>query len=71
MMAEVIKNLLPMQETQVRFLGWEGPTEEEMQPTPVFLPGEPHGQSSLAGYNPRVTESDMTEPLTLHPLESM
>ena len=22
------------------------------QPTPVFLPGEPHGQRSLAGYNP-------------------
>ena len=25
----------------------------EWQPTPVFLPGESHGQSSLAGYNPR------------------
>ena len=22
------------------------------QPTPVFLPGESHGQSSLAGYSP-------------------
>ena len=22
------------------------------QPTPVFLPGEPHGQRSLAGYSP-------------------
>ena len=22
------------------------------QPTPVFLPGESHGQRSLAGYNP-------------------
>ena len=22
------------------------------QPTPVFLPGEAHGQSSLAGYSP-------------------
>ena len=27
----------------------------------VFSPGESHGQRSLAGYNPRVTESDMTE----------
>ena len=26
-------------------------------PTPVFLPGEFHGQSSLAGYSPRVTKS--------------
>ena len=22
------------------------------QPTPVFLPGEPHGQRSLVGYSP-------------------
>ena len=29
------------------------------QPTPVFLPGESHGQRSLAGYSPRgLTESD-------------
>ena len=33
----------------------------EWQPTPVFLPGKSHGQRSLAGYSPRVTESDMTE----------
>ena len=32
------------------------------KPTPVFLPGESHGQSSLVGYNPRCRkESDMTE----------
>ena len=24
----------------------------EWQPTPVFLPGKSHGQSSLAGYSP-------------------
>ena len=29
--------------------GWEDPLEEEMA-TPVFLPGESHGQRSLAGY---------------------
>ena len=29
-----------MQETQVQFLDWEDPLEKEMQPTPVFLPGE-------------------------------
>ena len=27
-------------------LGWEDPLETEMQPTPVFLSGESHGQES-------------------------
>ena len=31
---------------QVRSLGWKDPLEKEMQPTPVFLPGEFHGQRS-------------------------
>ena len=32
------------------------------QPTPVFLPGEFHGQRSLVGYSPwGPKESDMTE----------
>ena len=32
------------------------------QPTPVLLPGESHGQRSLAGYSPwRLKESDTTE----------
>ena len=37
------------------------------QPTPVFLPGESHGQRSLAGYSPwGLTESDTTERLHTH-----
>ena len=28
------------------------PPEEGMQPTPIFLPGEFHGQRSLVGYSP-------------------
>ena len=32
--------------------GWEDPLEEGIEPTPVFLPGESHGQRSLAGYSP-------------------
>ena len=33
-----------------------------MAPTPVFLPGESHGQMGLASYSPLgCTESDMTE----------
>ena len=43
----------------------EIPWRREWQPTPVFLPGEFYGQSSLAGYAPwGCRESDMTEWLT-------
>ena len=38
------------------------PEEGHGVPTPVFLPGESHGQTSLVGYSPRShKESDMTE----------
>ena len=30
----------------------EIPWRRKWQPTPVFLPGESHGQRSLAGYSP-------------------
>ena len=41
--------------------GWI-PWRREWLPTPVFLPGEFHGQRSLAGYSPwGHKESDMTE----------
>ena len=34
----------------------------EMAITPVFLPGKPRGQGSLAGYHPKgCQESDMTK----------
>ena len=36
--------------TRVWSLGRDGPLEEEMATHPVFLPGELHGQRSLAGY---------------------
>ena len=49
------------QEMQVRSLDQEDPLEEGMA-TPVFLPGESHGQRSLEGYTPQShKESDMTE----------
>ena len=42
------------------------PCRREWQLTPVFLPGEFHGQRSLAGYSPwGLTESETTEGLTL------
>ena len=37
------------QEMQVQSLSQKDSLEEE--PTPVFLPGESHGQRSLADYN--------------------
>ena len=36
----MVKNPPAMLELVVRFLGWEDPLEECMQPTPVFFPGE-------------------------------
>ena len=42
------------------------PWRRAWQPTPVFLPGEPHGQGSLVGYSTRDhKESDMTQQVTL------
>ena len=36
---------------------WKIPWRRSWQPTPVFLPGESHGQKSLMGYSHRVTKS--------------
>ena len=61
----MVKNLPAMQEIWVQSLGWEDPLEKEWLPTPVFLPGEFHGQRSLAVYSPwGRKESDTTEQLT-------
>ena len=48
----MVKTLPAMQETCVQFLGGEDSLERAWQPTPVFLPGEFHGQRKLAGYSP-------------------
>ena len=42
---------------RLRSLGQEDPLKEERQPTPAFLPGESHGQRSLAGYSPWAAKS--------------
>ena len=49
----MVKNPPAMWETWVRSLGQEDPLEEDMEPTPVFLPGESHGPRSLVGYRSR------------------
>ena len=48
---QLVKNLPAMLETRVRSLGWEDPLEKGMETQTVFLPGEFHGQRSLAGYS--------------------
>ena len=64
LVAQMVKRLSAMLETQVRFLGREDPLEKEMTTTPVLLPGKSHGQRSLVGYSPwGRKESDATEQL--------
>ena len=64
---QMVKNLpTTVQETWVQSLSWEYAWEKGMATTPVFLPGESHGQRSLAGSSPwDHKELDMTNRLTL------
>ena len=43
----MVRNHSAMQETWVQYLGLEIPWGSEWLATPVFLPGEFHGQRSL------------------------
>ena len=52
LVAQTLKNLPAMWETQAQSLGWEDPWEKGMTTHSVFLPGESHGQRSLMGYSP-------------------
>ena len=66
LVVQMVKNLPAMQETWIQSLDWKDPWRRNWQPTPVFVPGEFHGQRSLAGYSPwGRKESDTTEQLTL------
>ena len=62
LVAQMIKNLPAVQETQLQSLGGEDPLGKGMLPTPVFLPGKSHGQRILGAYSPSGgKESDMTK----------
>ena len=61
LIAQMVKNLPAVQETWVRYLGWEDTLEKGTATTPVFWPGEFHGLYSPWGHN----ESDTTECLSL------
>ena len=61
-MALAVRTHLPLHETEetgIQSLGRDDSLEEGMELTPVFLPGESHGQRSLAFHS--VAESDTTE----------
>ena len=65
-MVQMVKNLSTMQETRVRSLSLEDLKEKGMTTQSTILPGEFHGQRSLAGLSPWAhKESDKTERLTL------
>ena len=51
-----------------RFNPWIGkiPWTKAWQPTPVFLPREPHGQRGLVGYSPRGNEELDVTKVTQH-----
>ena len=65
----MVKNLLAMQETWVRFLGWENPLEKGMTTLSSILAWRmpwTEWHIALVGYNPwGRKESDITELLTL------
>ena len=67
LVAQMVKRLPTMWETQ--FYNWVGkiPWRRKWQPTSVFMPGKSHGLRNLVGYRPwDRKESDTTERLHFH-----
>ena len=65
-LVQMLKNPPAMHETRVQSLGRKDPQRRKWKPTPVFLPGESHGQRSLAGYSTRgCKELDTAEQCSL------
>ena len=60
----MVKNLPAMQESCVYSLGQQDTWRRKWQPTPVFLPGEFHGQKSLTGNSPWGREESDTTKVT-------
>ena len=72
LMAQIIKCLPTMQETQVQSLGQKIPSRRKWQPTPIFLSEESHGERNLVGYSPwgckeldKTKQTSLTHSLTL------
>ena len=52
LVAQMVKSLPAMRETQVQFLSWENPLEEEMATYSRILAWKSHGHRSLVDYSP-------------------
>ena len=67
-MALVVKNPPANAGDRRGFYSWVGkvPWRRAWQPTPVFLPGEAHGQRSLEGYSPWGRKELDTTEVTWH-----
>ena len=66
LVAQMVKQLSTMWETQVRSLGWEDPLEKEMAIHSRTIPWKIPWKRSLIGYSPWGRKlSDTTEQLTL------
>ena len=66
-MVQWLRLHLPTQEVRIHSRVGKIPWRRKWQPTPGFLPGEPHGQRSLVSYSPWGSkESAMTELLSTH-----
>ena len=64
LVAQTVKHLPTMRETQVQYLGRKDLLEKEVATHSSILPGKSHGWRSLVGYRPwGCRESDMTEQL--------
>ena len=63
LVAQMVKRLPTMRETQVQSLGQEDPLEKKMATTPVLLPGKSHGLRSLVVQSMGPQELDKTERL--------
>ena len=62
LVAQMVKCLPKMKETQVQPLGWDDLLEKEMAIRSSILPGKPHGRRIMVGYGPwGRRESDTTE----------
>ena len=65
-MTQTVKNLPAVQETQLRFLGQEVPLEKEVTTSSILAWNIPWTEEPGRLLSMAVTESDMTEQLTLH-----
>ena len=72
LVSQIVRNLPAMQETWVQSLGCKDPWRRKCQPTPVYLPGGSHGQSTLVGCSPQSQKSQtwLSEPCSLVRLRS-